>query len=678
MARDAKSNSSVPRRMVIPNGATLYFLPTLFEESMTRQLPSRNKTIYPPVVVLSLIVVLAAPAVSRADQTWINASPGNIGTASNWSGNAVPNAADTVAIISTQPTNAGDFTLNVGITVGTLLYSNSQYREINGIGSINFDTTGGNAVYETTGSGALWIEIPSVVLATTTEFRINNAASVYISSVMSGSGGLIKTDTGILTLSGSNSYSGPNTISGGLLGGNTIADAGINSSFGRGNFAISNGSVLEYTGASALTNRTISLTNGGIIEVTGGATLTLNGVVSGTGGFSSEGAGGTLLTNANNTYAGSTFIGPSAELRIGASERIPDSSAVTVEGTLNLNNFNETIGALSGSGSVTNVGILLTGGDNTSTTFSGTISGSSLRKTGTGTMTLSGTSSYSGGTNIFGGSLSGNSIANIGSNSAFGTGNFALVNNATMEYTGPDASTNRNIAVDVTGGTVSVSSNGSLTVSGVLDTGPLTKAGAGVLTLTNAANSYSSLAITGGTLSGNSIAAQGTNSAFGQGNFAISNGATLQYTGGNAGTNRSISLGTGGGTLDISSTLDISNGLTVSGVISGAGSLSKTGSSYLALSGANTYSGGTIINGGDLVAINNTGMPQVPVTSLSTQGHYGWATFRPSAQSLAISQTTARSNSLKGVTFNTTGKYPAAGKSKWIAISRLAILRPLR
>ena len=72
----------------------------------------------------------------------------------------------------------------------------------------------------------------------------------------------------------------------------------------------------------------------------------------------------------------------------GAADRIANTSAVTVAGgaTFDLNNFAETIGSLAGAGNVTlGTGILTAGGNNTSTAYSGVVSGTGgLTKAGHG------------------------------------------------------------------------------------------------------------------------------------------------------------------------------------------------------------------------------------------------------------------------------------------------------
>src|SRR5262245_22708000 len=93
----------------------------------------------------------------------------------------------------------------------------------------------------------------------------------------------------------------------------------------------------------------------------------------------------------------------------GAVNAFASASAFTVASgaTLNLDGFNQTIGSLAGAGAVTLGSATLTGGgDNSSTTFSGAISGTGgLVKQGTGTLTLTGVSTYAGPTNVDAGTL---------------------------------------------------------------------------------------------------------------------------------------------------------------------------------------------------------------------------------------------------------------------------------
>ena len=266
-------------------------------------------------------------------------------------------------------------------------------------------------------------------------------------------------------------------------------------SFSGGGGSGATATATSVTGLTLNSNRGISLTaNGGTLDQTAGTTLTIGGIISSSGSGTLNKSGfGTLLLNGANTYTGATAIN-SGTLRIGSAERIPDGSAVTVAGgsTFDLQNNNETIGSLAGSGSVTNVGLLDAGGDNTSTTFSGSISGSILRKSGAGKLSLAGSNSYSGGTSILGGTLSGSTIANLSTNSNFGTGNFSIANGATLEYLGFSGSTQPDYLAGKRRRNCFGEQYRSLSVNGVITARPLPK-GLGTLTL-RGANTY-----TGGT-----------------------------------------------------------------------------------------------------------------------------------------------------------------------------------
>jgi fibronectin-binding autotransporter adhesin len=173
------------------------------------------------------------------------------------------------------------------------------------------------------------------------------------------------------------------------------------------------------------------------INVATGSTLAITTPIYGTGNLV-KGDSGVLTLSGANSYSGSTNIN-AGTLTLGATNAIPDSSAVAIASgsTFNLNNFNETVGSIAGAGNITlGSASLVAGGNNTSTSFSGVISGTgTFEKTGTGTLTLSGTNTYTGVTTVSAGVLdltgsvtSNTSIASAGTLSGGGTINGTLTN----------------------------------------------------------------------------------------------------------------------------------------------------------------------------------------------------------------------------------------------------------
>ncbi|WP_210215469.1 beta strand repeat-containing protein, partial [Pseudoxanthobacter soli] len=205
-----------------------------------------------------------------------------------------------------------------------------------------------------------------------------------ISSSIAGSDGIEKTGAGTLVLSGANTYTGGTTVTDGTL---QISGSGT---LGSG----------SYSGA-------VSLASGTALDYASSAAQTLSGAISGSGALTKSGTG-TLTLSGANTYSGATTINAGTLVASGGSA-IGNASAVTVAGGASLTvNAGETIGSLAGAGSVslTSLAQLNLGGDNTSTTFSGVISGSGgLDKAGSGTLTLSGANTLTGVVQVLAGGL---------------------------------------------------------------------------------------------------------------------------------------------------------------------------------------------------------------------------------------------------------------------------------
>ena len=254
-----------------------------------------------------------------------------------------------------------------------------------------------------------------------------NPTALTEAQVISGTGTLTKQAAGVLTLSKANTYSGLTTISSGSTVKLGIANA-LPSGAGKGDVQLDGALDMGAfsSGAGALNGA------GTVDNSTGTSTYTLtiagngnsgsfSGIIKNTTGtvaLTKAGIGTEILGSAN-TYAGATTVN-GGMLQLGIDNAVPAASPVIVANgaTLDMNNFNDTISALSGAGNVLNNGATLTVNGNAATVLTqnfngfsciaGQISGSgTLVKGGTHAMAFRGdNSSYSGPITFSAGTLS--------------------------------------------------------------------------------------------------------------------------------------------------------------------------------------------------------------------------------------------------------------------------------
>lgn len=363
----------------------------------------------------------------------------NAGTVPNSSGQVVVFGAVDAAGHGATLTNSGakTVTLSADRTVGYIFfnstYSGENYTIAGSAGNdliLSVTNTTSNAIINMSSTASNTISA-AVALSNSLAITQNGTGTLYLTGgittngkdiYVDGSGGtnisgaitgtttstLFKDGSGTLTLSGTNSYAGGTYIEGG-----TIAVTGSRNLGVTGNALTFSGGTLAANGTFSLSSTVTLDTGGGTINTSGSNTVTLTGNVIGTGDFTKDGTGTVILTG-NNTYSGTTTIN-GGTLVASNGNAIGNSSAVVlanVSGAQLVLSSSETIGSLSGGGAtggnvVVNTGTTLTtGGDNTSTTYAGAISGAGgVTKTGTGTMVLSGNNTYTGATNITQGTL---------------------------------------------------------------------------------------------------------------------------------------------------------------------------------------------------------------------------------------------------------------------------------
>ncbi len=471
---------------------------------------------------------------------------------------------------------------------------------------------------------------------------------------------LVKTGAGKLTLSGADSdFTGGVTLGGGTLviGANssaTLSPVSGSGPLGRGTLTIQNGATLQGAPGGAWTVANPIVINGDFtfggssagenliltgpvdlgaaartLSVNAAVTATLSGIVSGEGGLTKAGPG-TLVLGGANTYGGATTVS-AGTLALGASDVLPDGAgkgSVTVDATLDLAGHSDTINALSGTGTVDNAadatGATLTiGATDATSTFTGTLTNSgagatlAVVKIGTGTLTLGGTNTFTGGMAIAAGTVSASTDENLGA----APGALTFSGASTLAATGTFTST-RPVALDAAA-TLDVATSQAATVSGAISgSGSLKKSGDGTLVLGNpttsgpARNSYA-----GGTMLDAGTLSVSHDTQLGQDAtpIAFTGAATLQASGSTFDSARPVNLGAG-----ITGTVEVTgSAANLGGVISGAtGTLRKTGAGELVLTnpGANTYGGGTTLDAGTLSLSqdSNLGTGAVSFTNSAT------------------------------------------------------------
>jgi len=411
---------------------------------------------------------------------------------------------------------------------------------------------------------------------------------------------LIKNDSGFWTLTGT-------------ITGVTIADVQ------QGTLALT-GNNTNYTGqvlvepAGTLQARAQSLpptvTDNGLVRFAQPDDGTYAGLLSGTGAVEKTGAGVLTLAPAaaGNTYSGGTTI-TQGTVAIAADNVLGAASGgLTFNGgTLQLNQALNLAGTRA-------ISINASGGTINTQAFSTTISqgiagAGALTKTGSGTLAMTGTNTYAGGTNISAGTLQ------IGNGGTSGSIVGDVANNGALVFDRSDAVT---FPGTISGnGSVTQAGNGTtiLTANNTYTGG--TTISAGTLQLGNGGTSGSivgDVANNGALVFDRSDAAtfpgtiSGSGSVTQAGNGTTTLTANNTYTGGTTISAGTLQLGNGGtsGSIvgDVANNgalvFDRSDAVTFPGTISGSGSVTQAGSGTTTLTADNTYTGGTTISAGTL------------------------------------------------------------------------------
>ncbi|MFN0257312.1 autotransporter-associated beta strand repeat-containing protein [Pedobacter ureilyticus] len=356
----------------------------------------------------------------------------------------------------------------------------------------------------------------------------NNTLTVegdaLLSNVVSGSGTWIKSGPGTLTLGANNTFTGTISINAGTVG---IASA---TNLITGNITLGGGK-LQLSGTTSLSHP-INITSNSSIEVNAGTTTTLTGQINGSGTLTKLGTGNLNLNGTNNNSGGLSLRG--GFTTVSGGNNLPRGLITLDNSTLAVSSAASIVNAISLASSG-----MISPSDNL--TLSGVISGNNnLHKIGNGTLTLSGTNSFSslsfigtvavsGQRNLPSGTIAMNSgsILDISSSGTI-TNDISLVGGNPIIRTQNDVSLTGNVAQLSNGAGFSKSGSGTLTLKGNLSHSGPTNVLEGKLTVDGNLSNTTSLSVaSGATLSGS-----GSIFAIGSGNtLSVNNGGTIAPSG---------------------------------------------------------------------------------------------------------------------------------------------------
>lgn len=694
-----------------------------------------------------LMVVLSASHLHATDFTWTGSTSSDFATGSNWGGTApsptggdvgspvawrinVQGTAHTLVYAAAQGHTVlsggssgralfianganGSMSITGGIFESTSTSADGMVNGLNSVGLLSID---GGTYRKTTGTGAA---------SMFTVFYAGTGLSQGTLAINNGSFEVTTLDLQNSTGSSTQPAGTPESVvnlNGGVLSVGTII---------RGNTSAGIDAVLNFNGGTlqarqdsttflaALGQFTANVQAGGArvdtqtFNVTIAAPLAHDGALGATadGGLTKLGTGALTLAG-SNTYTGGTSINNGMIVLSAGDDRLPTSTILTLgdgttndSGKLKLDSRSQTLAGLltAGTGTANSVvngnatAATLTLNVSSTDTFGGLLGGTGtnennfgLTKTGVGTLTLSGTNTYTGATSIQAGTLQAGAA---GGGTVFGTNSAVTIANvagATLDLNGFNQTIGSLTGGGSTGGQVSLGAatltlggtNASTSFAGVISGtgGALIKNGTGTLTLSGV-NTY-----TGATTVNAGILTVASNTALGgaAGSTTVASGATLLLANGVKVTGETVAItGSGGNSMGVLQTVNGGSaewagvvtlqsagarlGSQAGGTLTVSGGIQNGASNILAISGelgtgtvvisgsGNTYTGATQVIRGILKLGSANALPTgttLDVDSLAAAGVNDDATFDLGgfSQTIAVLQRS-------GGSFGTGGSY---------------------
>ncbi len=490
------------------------------------------------------------------------------------------------------PSAANTFTGDTFITGGTLTLTNSLGLQNS---TLNYDIVGGAINFSTLTNATLGglagdknLDLSNGANGAIALFVGNNGNSTTYSGALTDlgnhGGSITKIGGGILTLTGTSSYTSATTVLDGFI------NFSANVNLGTGNIVLQGGGLQWATDTSTDVSSRLVLNEGFDSLDTNGNDVSFASGLHGAGSLFKTGSG-TLTLGGTNDYSGDTFIGQGA-LTVGANTSLIGSSNIYV-GSDGLDPALYVIGGGNVSTDMVQIGV----------------SGFGSVLVSDAGSTLSASSLYVGA-----GSCANLTIANGGNVSStdvvvgwYSTGSVTVTDNGSVLSSTDEV----DVGVHGNSGTVTVTNNATANFSflelgesgsatGTLNIGNGATVTIGELYLANNFCTTANVNINaGGTLA---IDGDGGISV-GDGSYSFRiNGGTLQVF--DVGLTTCIDITLACGNI---ATID-TNGLDSSlyGVLSGSGVLQKAGAGNLTLTNVETYTGGTNVLGGTLIVDGGT------------------------------------------------------------------------
>lgn len=398
----------------------------------------------------------------------------------------------------------------------------------------------------------------------TGNIEVNGGAELGIGNItlgnsITGAGNIVKTANNGATLTGNNSgFTGLLDVQDGWI------EASDGSAFGSGTVSIASGSYVTVNSAGVDTVIAASLTGAGDLELASSNRFT--------------------LTGSNSNLTGIVFVN-SGTLQIEGSQNIGSGARIDLTGATSVLDLS-TAALTTLANDVTGLGRIV--------------------KTGSGTVSLVGANTYSGGTDIQQGAIRVTDISFLGTGAitvqAGAALDLSIAGQQTLNQSVTGAGILRKSDVgdltllsnSLTGGVDIIGGRVIVNTAAALGGGPVTTAADTQLVFDNSTTEVSNTVISGAgalTKNGNGLLVMNNANSF--------TGGTV-INSGRVGLNNGLGLGTGNVVVLQNAILGI-GGVNFANNVSGAGQIIKTANNIAVMTGTNTHSGGTDIQQGGII-----------------------------------------------------------------------------